>query len=105
QAEDGIRDYKVTGVQTCALPILGSFGDDTAEEAEDLVLTDFGLDRQFAAFDKVDQPKLILRELEEVVLFGDGLGGLAVGADGAEIGRASCRERVWGRGEEVRSTI
>src|SRR5688500_20302902 len=25
-AEDGIRDYKVTGVQTCALPICG-FGD------------------------------------------------------------------------------
>src|SRR5256885_6686540 len=25
QAEDGIRDYKVTGVQTCALPILGGF--------------------------------------------------------------------------------
>src|SRR5256885_3004973 len=25
QAEDGIRDYKVTGVQTCALPIL-TFG-------------------------------------------------------------------------------
>src|SRR2546426_6708452 len=24
QAEDGIRDYKVTGVQTCALPILTS---------------------------------------------------------------------------------
>src|SRR5205807_7503194 len=23
QAEDGIRDYKVTGVQTCALPIRG----------------------------------------------------------------------------------
>src|SRR6266446_8594583 len=23
QAEDGIRDYKVTGVQTCALPIFG----------------------------------------------------------------------------------
>src|SRR6266850_6249854 len=23
QAEDGIRDYKVTGVQTCALPISG----------------------------------------------------------------------------------
>src|SRR5256885_4936316 len=23
QAEDGIRDYKVTGVQTCALPIYG----------------------------------------------------------------------------------
>src|SRR5256885_222660 len=25
QAEDGIRDYEVTGVQTCALPILGDF--------------------------------------------------------------------------------
>src|SRR2546426_1905738 len=30
QAEDGIRDYKVTGVQTCALPILSiSRGTDT----------------------------------------------------------------------------
>src|SRR5688500_20223230 len=25
QAEDGIRDYKVTGVQTCALPIFRRF--------------------------------------------------------------------------------
>src|SRR5256885_12244191 len=25
QAEDGIRDYKVTGVQTCALPICQPF--------------------------------------------------------------------------------
>src|SRR5256885_79934 len=28
QAEDGIRDYKVTGVQTCALPILLEGGSD-----------------------------------------------------------------------------
>src|SRR5215467_8560529 len=27
QAEDGIRDYKVTGVQTCALPISGGLRD------------------------------------------------------------------------------
>src|SRR3989454_7281187 len=27
QAEDGIRDYKVTGVQTCALPISDARGD------------------------------------------------------------------------------
>src|SRR3989454_5265742 len=27
QAEDGIRDYKVTGVQTCALPIYLKFTD------------------------------------------------------------------------------
>src|SRR5256885_7746391 len=26
QAEDGIRDYKVTGVQTCALPIYRALG-------------------------------------------------------------------------------
>src|SRR5256885_8793699 len=26
QAEDGIRDYKVTGVQTCALPIYREIG-------------------------------------------------------------------------------
>src|SRR5690606_40939715 len=26
QAEDGIRDFHVTGVQTCALPILASLG-------------------------------------------------------------------------------
>src|SRR2546426_6188893 len=28
QAEDGIRDYKVTGVQTCALPISSLRGQD-----------------------------------------------------------------------------
>src|SRR5690606_40221565 len=27
QAEDGIRDFHVTGVQTCALPIFGGFAD------------------------------------------------------------------------------
>src|SRR6266446_5193763 len=33
QAEDGIRDYKVTGVQTCALPICDV--DEVAADAED----------------------------------------------------------------------
>src|SRR6266446_5967172 len=31
QAEDGIRDYKVTGVQTCALPISGGIADERRE--------------------------------------------------------------------------
>src|SRR5688500_20394663 len=31
QAEDGIRDYKVTGLQTCALPIYLRSGDADAE--------------------------------------------------------------------------
>src|SRR6266850_4339464 len=33
QAEDGIRDYKVTGVQTCALPISFTRADQSAIEA------------------------------------------------------------------------
>src|SRR5205807_5810722 len=32
QAEDGIRFYKVTGVQTCALPIYLRFGGESAEQ-------------------------------------------------------------------------
>src|SRR2546426_8083800 len=35
QAEDGIRDYKVTGVQTCALPIWAG-GDGVVREFEAL---------------------------------------------------------------------
>src|SRR5688500_19118585 len=33
QAEDGIRDYKVTGVQTCALPISGHHAQHDARSA------------------------------------------------------------------------
>src|SRR5256885_9687315 len=36
QAEDGIRDYKVTGVQTCALPI-AKFGDPVFAETPSTV--------------------------------------------------------------------
>src|SRR5256885_12618908 len=33
QAEDGIRNYKVTGVQTCALPILRAAAADDGHDA------------------------------------------------------------------------
>ena len=36
QAEDGIRDRLVTGVQTCALPILSSGG--KGNEAREIIL-------------------------------------------------------------------
>src|SRR5256885_3926192 len=36
QAEDGIRDYKVTGVQTCALPISVNRVEGAAEDADGL---------------------------------------------------------------------
>src|SRR5690606_41113524 len=44
QAEDGIRDFHVTGVQTCALPIsdigiaMGGLGSDAAIETADVVI-------------------------------------------------------------------
>src|SRR5688500_20308576 len=38
QAEDGIRDYKVTGVQTCALPIFGETVDVDGKRAYVLTL-------------------------------------------------------------------
>src|SRR5690606_39500592 len=40
QAEDGIRGFHVTGVQTCALPIYGRFGDAVDFERARFVLTD-----------------------------------------------------------------
>src|SRR5256885_6253908 len=44
QAEDGIRDYKVTGVQTCALPIL-----QMAPETADVLQPDGSVQRVAAA--------------------------------------------------------
>src|SRR5256885_7400409 len=85
QAEDGIRDYKVTGVQTCALPI-----------SRTLNLA------QFIRFYVAHQVEVIvrrtayrLRKAEERAHI---LRGLAKALDALdeviEIGRASCRERV-----------
>src|SRR5690606_41091879 len=46
QAEDGIRDFHVTGVQTCALPISGAIDLVYRDpEAGGLVVVDFKTDR------------------------------------------------------------
>src|SRR5256885_4881504 len=46
QAEDGIRDYKVTGVQTCALPILAKATKETPKLSKNpLEQQDFRLPR------------------------------------------------------------
>src|SRR5688500_19830600 len=82
QAEDGIRDYKVTGVQTCALPIL-----DLAESS--------GFERGEYDTDFVAQnPELGRGELprEERADIAAALSAIAAGDQ--QIGRASCRERV-----------
>src|SRR5262249_58597492 len=85
QAEDGIRDWSVTGVQTCALPICAARL----------------LDRRLEVLANLARLRL------DVADPGDGAVGAARrhpgdehelpgGADrvGEEIGRASCRERV-----------
>src|SRR5256885_12482398 len=83
QAEDGIRDYKVTGVQTCALPICHGV-DDAFDTAHMLFVHLRGLQ--------------VLSELRgELVDHGRDPAHLAHLADlllEVKIGRASCRERV-----------
>src|SRR5690606_40274052 len=82
QAEDGIRDFHVTGVQTCALPIsqrppaAQDHGGGAETEDEQLPGGDVG-ESGGQAGDEVDAAL-------------DHRGGVQVG----EIGRASCRERV-----------
>src|SRR2546429_7638896 len=77
QAEDGIRDVAVTGVQTCALPIcpLRQVGQDGAETPPRI---------RVALVD-------ILADLAERA---GPAGGTAVVVGHGKIGRASCRERV-----------
>src|SRR5256885_11455439 len=82
QAEDGIRDYKVTGVQTCALPIFARSADGGANE-EQLTPTEY-------KFPQVGNPgtgSSGVGGIQTVVLKGNP-------NQAGEIGRASCRERV-----------
>ena len=65
QAEDGIRDWSVTGVQTCALPILTTSPGDGPTENESKTTAK------------------VSKSLS---------GGMIAAA--LQIGRASCRERV-----------
>src|SRR5690625_5997273 len=78
QAEDGIRDGHVTGVQTCALPISTNKTKSTGmrlDERDDLLKEKLSSYRKTAVAEGA----------------GTGAGGIFLGL--AEIGRASCRER------------
>src|SRR5205807_7361980 len=93
QAEDGIRDYKVTAVQTCALPISGFFTQRSRTLCDGSYLV---------TLRPKGQPPVTLRVIEYRLhpLVAHDLALLPVSrtcrpADpAAEIGRASCRERV-----------
>src|SRR5688500_20135234 len=80
QAEDGIRYYKVTGVQTCALPISRRAGRD--EPAD-------GLGAR-AAGEVLGVLLGVVGPLRGELVLGEA----GVDRAGLEIGRASCRERV-----------
>src|SRR5690606_39704424 len=74
QAEDGIRDFHVTGVQTCALPIL-------------LVTAVPSVQKGVEA--AIERMRDYRPEIQPPITFE---AWLVTGT--AEIGRASCRERV-----------
>src|SRR5205807_3999043 len=95
---DGIRDYKVTGVQTCALPICP--GENLGEHLAHAGVpweTELRLSRKVHLADVVHDA----RRLAELARTGryDVLHAAFAHdhslALWAEIGRASCRERVW----------
>src|SRR5699024_12212840 len=94
-AEDGIRDRNVTGVQTCALPILESARIDvpilalSRKQKQDIVkmALDFGIDipepitiEDLKESGKNKVEEVIVDEAQELLQ--------------RKIGRASCRERV-----------
>src|SRR5687767_15412658 len=82
QAEDGIRDKLVTGVQTCALPISRQNGMSYGTFMHGLKLAGIELDRKVLADIAVRDPETFRRFAE------------SAREASAEIGRASCRERV-----------
>src|SRR5258707_9882465 len=84
QAEDGIRDIGVTGVQTCALPI--------STPANYFHILRRQLHRTFRKPLVIMTPKSLLRHkraISSLSEFGPGSSFHRV-----QIGRASCRERV-----------
>src|SRR5690606_40726460 len=97
-AEDGIRDFHVTGVQTCALPIYMAFD-------HHRILAD-GVERARAKLEYTAlatafvAPEFTIAELRAVY---EVVWGVALDAANfhrkvtGEIGRASCRERgeIW----------
>src|SRR5690606_41022537 len=95
--EDGIRDFHVTGVQTCALPILyevdGHLFFDLG--AENIVHEVLRVQSALSGHPLLDEDRVAV--LEDGILsrhIESEVGALDLD-EKVEIGRASCRERVW----------
>src|SRR5207244_10510345 len=87
QAEDGIRDDLVTGVQTCALPILGAVA---GRDRDRLAAPVRSVRARTAPASRAVAH--LSRQFERGVLPGRPSGTRAPGVP--KIGRASCRERA-----------
>src|SRR5688572_32443168 len=94
QAEDGIRDLTVTGVQTCALPICR--GRTSREESPASRRHPWIFDCRLAA--ARGRRRMVCGLPRRTAPRSDraaaALGAVAHLSTGGEIGRASCRERV-----------
>src|SRR5207249_8606493 len=99
QAEDGIRDRNVTGVQTCALPIL--FGERWLLHflRQAAITAPVEGYRAAAVRDHEFERREILEEIALNQLHERGRVAIDVMRAG-KIGRASCREREWIAGVE-----
>src|SRR2546423_2906203 len=86
QAEDGIRDKLVTGVQTCALPIWPGTGGT-------LFLTDRAI-LELKYPQSLALPALAKRIVTEFNLSPGPASKYRMALRASQIGRASCRERV-----------
>src|SRR5437667_2791369 len=87
QAEDGIRARDVTGVQTCALPILLAVGILGATVMPHVIYLHSALLQDRVLPKSEEQARRLFRFTRIDVVIAMTLAGL--------IGRASCRERVW----------
>src|SRR5207247_3921628 len=96
QAEDGIRDPLVTGVQTCALPIslleLQGVALRPALDAVDLAVE---AGQVLALLGGPGTGKTTLLKVACALLRPEA-GHVWLRDGGSQIGRASCRERGWG---------
>src|SRR5690606_40973924 len=102
QAEDGIRDFHVTGVQTCALPISGKFlSADLDKASEDN-------ERNSVLLRTASGQRLVVVQIAGLVArrivcqVGEGE-DVEAGSTYGQIGRASCRERATVAGGSVGS--
>src|SRR5205807_6379331 len=98
QAEDGIREYKVTGVQTCALPIFLS--DLRLGESKNhlpvVAVRVIPVGPQSADTSGQDEFDMDTQSSTAMATTVNGLYLYNVGS--LKIGRASCRERVYSAG-------